>query len=78
MCAVPYNYGKVSRREDKSVKWLHPASRPMEKIIWCSFAAGVDVEENVHKKKKKKRKRKEERFDIELALMYRLVEVGHF
>ena len=51
-------HGKVSRREDKSSKWLHPASLPIEAIIWCCFAAGVDAamlesEEKAHKKKKK-------------------------
>ena len=53
--AVPYIYGKVSRREDKSSKWLHPASLPIKTIIWYCFAAGVDAamlksEEKVQKK----------------------------
>ena len=39
-CAI---YGKVLRREDKSSKWLHPASLPNETIIWWCFAAGVNV-----------------------------------
>ena len=36
-------YGKVSRREDKSSKWLHPASLPIKTVIWCCFAAGADA-----------------------------------
>ena len=36
-------HGKVSRREDKSSKWLHPASPPMKTITLCYFAAGVDA-----------------------------------
>ena len=34
-------YSKTSTREDKSSKWLHPASPPTI-ICWC-FAAGVDA-----------------------------------
>ena len=34
---------QISRRENKSSKWLHPASLPIETIIcWC-FAVGVDA-----------------------------------
>ena len=36
-------YSKASTREDKSSKWLHPASLPIKTIIWCCFAAGVDA-----------------------------------
>ena len=39
-CSV---YGKVSRREDKSSKWLQPASLPKKTIIWCCFANGIDT-----------------------------------
>ena len=36
-------YGKVSRRDGRSSEWLHPVSLPMKTIIWCCFAADVDV-----------------------------------
>ena len=36
-------YGKELTREDKSSKWLHPASPPIKTIIWWCFAAGVDA-----------------------------------
>ena len=35
-------YGKASTREDKSSKWLHPASPPIKTMIWWCFAADVD------------------------------------
>ena len=49
-------YGKVSRHEGKSSKWFHPASLPMETVIWC-FAAGVHVAmlekaEKAHKRRR--------------------------
>ena len=50
-------YGKVSRREDKSSKWLHPASLPIKTIIWCSFADGVKAATLESEEKANKRRR---------------------
>ena len=63
-CSV---YGKVSRRKSNTLKWLHPASLPMKTIIWCCFAARVDVamleSEEIELKGKKKKA-----FGVESAL----------
>ena len=50
-------YGKASTREDKSSKWLHPASPPIKTIIWCCFAAGVDAVMLRSEEKANKRRR---------------------
>ena len=51
-------YGKASTREDKSSKWLHPASHPIKTKTRCCFAAGVDAAMSRSEEKANKRRRK--------------------
>ena len=68
-------YCKVERRENKSSEWLHPASPPIETIIWCCFAAGVDA---AMLESEEKAQKEEVRFGVESALIFVLVEINEF
>ena len=59
-------FGKVSRRDCKTLKSLLPASFPMKTRIWCCFAAGVDVAMLESEEKATK----VERLEVELAFKY--------
>ena len=68
-CSV---YGEVSRREDKSSKWLQPASLPKKTIIWCCFAAGVDTAMYQGQQKKNNG------FDLNQLLIIVVLDISEF
>ena len=41
--ALFHVYGKVSKREGKSSKWLHRVRSSDGNDHWCYFTAGIDV-----------------------------------